>query len=883
MPCRRSLRSGFQREQLAPCLLHCAGASRAFARRGPPLACRCRHNIFWRRRWDSRSGSDRSPGTPTSFAHLEAAGGGDWTDARRASALVSALGREGQRKYFADEEQEAARQLTSAASASSEAARQSTGAASSSSDAVPPASEFPRLLERLDRLFAASTNVLAERHEFTSRKQFEGEGFLEFVTALKEKAVQCNFGTAYNERVRDQIIHGVANVSVREKLLAHGETLSLDKAEEIGRSLEALHRANRAFGSENVGRIEASQLGVPSTGQDGRLLPGSRQDGRRSPGGHEDGRLLPGSRQEGRLLPGSRQEGRLLPGSRRDHGLLPGSRRDHGLLPRGRRDHGLLPRGRRDHGLLPRGRRDDGHFAHGSSGNRGACDRCGSAKHIATYRNCPARNRRCNACHTLGHFASVCRKTRTVQYVSSAETLSSTSAGQPSASVLTVSAFETKKDLEVPVVVNGVSMRLPVDTGASVSMMTVEDFGKHFGRQHRLSQTVDLKNFSKQCIDIQGLFQATVQFFQKSCSVMFHVTTTGTSLLGLDAIQRLGIQIDGTSLTCRLPSLPSVQSPTGAPPGLDHLSSDELGLVNNFVHRIHRQQDAKPVSSKLRRLPLALRDQVTHELRRLEDCDVIERVEATEWVSPLVVVRKKDGTMRLCVDLREQDSLVPQVQERVLQKQSQTKPYVDKRRGAQATRIKVGDTVRIRFNRKGFFKYSKPRKVKAQIGPSTFLLSDGKTWHVSKLTVVMKDPAGSTLCTSDRDFLYSYSNLDSHSDDLSVVTASSHSHKLQLSCASDCITSESTQSAVVSDSVGQLVASQDLLGRREELPGQPSPALSDNHIQFSNQGEVNNSGTTRSLKSTDTRRNPQSSSEVCTSPHRVRKRPPWLDDFVYVV
>ncbi|XP_072142417.1 uncharacterized protein [Dermacentor andersoni] len=426
-------------------------------------------------------------------------------------------------------------------------------------------------------------------------------------------------------------------------------------------------------------------------------------------------------------------------------------------------------------------------------------------------------------------------------------------------------------------------MRLPVDTGASVSMMTVEDFGKHFGRQHRLSQTVDLKNFSKQCIDIQGLFQATVQFFQKSCSVTFHVTTTGTSLLGLDAIQRLGIQIDGTSLTCRLPSLPSVQSPTGVPPGFDHLSSDELGLVNNFVHRIHRQQDAKPVSSKLRRLPLALRDQGTHEWRRLEDCDVIERVEATEWVSPLVVVRKKDGTMRLCVDLREQDSLVSQVQERVLQKQWQTKPYVDKRRGAQATRIKVGDTVRIRFNRKGFFKYSKPRKVKAQIGSSTFLLSDGKTWHVSKLTVVMKDPAGSTQCKSDRDFLYSYSNLDSHSDDLSVVTASSHSHKLQLSSASDCITSESTQSAVVSDSVGESVASQDLLGLREEFPGQPSPALSDNHIQLSNQGEGNSSGTTGSLKSTDTHRNPQSSSEVRTRPHSDRKRPPWLDDFVYVV
>ncbi|XP_070378207.1 uncharacterized protein [Dermacentor albipictus] len=239
------------------------------------------------------------------------------------------------------------------------------------------------------------------------------------------------------------------------------------------------------------------------------------------------------------------------------------------------------------------------------------------------------------------------------------ETLSSTSAGQPSASVLTVSTLEAKRDLQVPVVVNDVAMQLFVDTGASVSLMTAEDFGKHFGRQHRLSKTVvDLRNFSRQRIDIQGLFQASVQFLQRSCSVTFHVTSTGTSLLGLDAIQRLGIQIDGTSLTCCLATLPPVQSPTGVPPGFDHLFSGELGLVKNFVHRMHRRQGMKPVSSKLRRLPLALRDQVTNELRRLEDCDVIERVEASEWVSPLVVVLKKDGAIRLCVDLREPNKAI---------------------------------------------------------------------------------------------------------------------------------------------------------------------------------------------------------------------------------
>nr|XP_054917172.1 uncharacterized protein K02A2.6-like [Dermacentor andersoni]XP_054921513.1 uncharacterized protein K02A2.6-like isoform X1 [Dermacentor andersoni] len=218
------------------------------------------------------------------------------------------------------------------------------------------------------------------------------------------------------------------------------------------------------------------------------------------------------------------------------------------------------------------------------------------------------------------------------------------------------------------------------------------------------------------------------------------------------------------------------------------------------------------------------------------------------------------------------------VRERVSQKQQQTKQYVDKLRGAQATRIKVGDTVKVKLAKKRFFKYSTPRTVKAQVGPSSFVLSDGKTWNASKLTTVVDNLKHSTLSTTDKDFLYSYSNLDSHSDDSSGMTSSFHRH--HLSSASDCIASEATQSAIISDSVGESVASQDLLGLREELPGQPSPALRDNHIQLSNQGEGNSSGTTGSLKSTETSRNPQSSSEVRMRPHRVKKRPPWLDDYV---
>ncbi|KAL1482971.1 hypothetical protein MTO96_033452 [Rhipicephalus appendiculatus] len=131
------------------------------------------------------------------------------------------------------------------------------------------------------------------------------------------------------------------------------------------------------------------------------------------------------------------------------------------------------------------------------------------------FRNCPARSLRCNKSNAWGHFAKVCRKTAPVQSVSSdgavdvvpehqastkvdlASSSSVSSSDHPAAYVLTVDAA-SRKYLVVHAVVDGVTLQLLVDTGASVSLMTVEDFQRHFSKQHILSKAVvDLRNFSK--------------------------------------------------------------------------------------------------------------------------------------------------------------------------------------------------------------------------------------------------------------------------------------------------------------------------------------------------------------------------------------------------
>ena len=70
-------------------------------------------------------------------------------------------------------------------------------------------------------------------------------------------------------------------------------------------------------------------------------------------------------------------------------------------------------------------------------------------------------------------------------------------------------------------------------------------------------------------------------------------------------------------------------------------------------HTIHLKEGATPFClTTPRRVPLALMKKVQEEIKRMEQLDVIEPVdEPTEWCSPIVVVPKADGRVRICVDL----------------------------------------------------------------------------------------------------------------------------------------------------------------------------------------------------------------------------------------
>lgn len=68
------------------------------------------------------------------------------------------------------------------------------------------------------------------------------------------------------------------------------------------------------------------------------------------------------------------------------------------------------------------------------------------------------------------------------------------------------------------------------------------------------------------------------------------------------------------------------------------------------THHIYIEKDARPVRQPQRILNHHLKDVVKAELQKLLDVNFIYPIFDSKWVSPLVVVPKKNGKWRICVD-----------------------------------------------------------------------------------------------------------------------------------------------------------------------------------------------------------------------------------------
>ena len=100
-------------------------------------------------------------------------------------------------------------------------------------------------------------------------------------------------------------------------------------------------------------------------------------------------------------------------------------------------------------------------------------------------------------------------------------------------------------------------------------------------------------------------------------------------------------------------------------------SSHDLGSTNLVEHTIQTLPDCKPVKLRPYRIPLAKRDFAENEIKAMADRGLIEPSHAP-WSASAVLVPKRDGTTRFCIDYRRHNQLTI-----ILRQDSHPLPRID--------------------------------------------------------------------------------------------------------------------------------------------------------------------------------------------------------------
>ena len=107
-------------------------------------------------------------------------------------------------------------------------------------------------------------NVIFERFKFYSAKQYPGQMMENFITEVKTLAASCEFGQE-DDMVRDRLVMGIANNSLREKLMMDSK-LTLKTCQEIIRTHEVNREQMKTMSQEksslevSVDKIKISKI-----------------------------------------------------------------------------------------------------------------------------------------------------------------------------------------------------------------------------------------------------------------------------------------------------------------------------------------------------------------------------------------------------------------------------------------------------------------------------------------------------------------------------------------------------------------------------------------------------------------------------------------------
>ncbi|KAK4328659.1 hypothetical protein Pmani_000967 [Petrolisthes manimaculis] len=293
------------------------------------------------------------------------------------------------------------------------------------------------------------------------------------------------------------------------------------------------------------------------------------------------------------------------------------------------------------------------------------CFRCLSRRHAS--KDCPFRNKACFDCQKLGHTRAA-HRAGTVNNVEVTEKSVEMESGVATSEFGVSHSSETNCDtvyslfkvdsnqneichvtpVRVKLRINGLDTQMEVDTGASVSVMSEEEFKKLDGCTASLRPSLrEFRTYTGENIAVLGVTDVKVWIanHEELNLPLIVAKGQGPGLLGRNWMAR--IRLDWPTILGKLKV-----NVVRAEEEFSEVFSEELGCFTGGKARLLIDDSVKPKFYKARPVPLALQKKVDEELDRLEAIGVIKTVKHSDWAAPIVVVPKPSGSVRICGDFK---------------------------------------------------------------------------------------------------------------------------------------------------------------------------------------------------------------------------------------
>ncbi|CAK8672603.1 unnamed protein product [Clavelina lepadiformis] len=217
----------------------------------------------------------------------------------------------------------------------------------------------------------------------------------------------------------------------------------------------------------------------------------------------------------------------------------------------------------------------------------------------------------------------------------------------------------------VNVVINGKPLFALVDTGASITVISRLAFQQCFAQDlNDCPSNVRFLGASGTVIEMAGKAKLnfTVAGIESTRDVFVAENLSESCILGLDFLQDHGCIVDYDVMTLKAGggTLPLLREPDVEREAVIEvirrrkaafsLSKRDLGKTNIFTHSIDTG-DAAPIRQHPRRTSEENKRKVDELLKDMLNDNVISHSQSP-WSSPVVLVKKKDGNTRFCIDYR---------------------------------------------------------------------------------------------------------------------------------------------------------------------------------------------------------------------------------------